>query len=63
MQELTPRQLEAANLAADGYTIDEIGSMLDISPRTAKSLLRVARQKLGVDHKRELGRALRRVEA
>lgn len=59
---LTARQLEVAELAADGYSIIEIAEELgDLTPRTVKSHLDVVRRKLGVSKKREIGRALRQV--
>ena len=56
---LTDKQLAVAQLAADGYTITEIAEQVGCAPRTAKCHLDVVRRKLGVEHKREIGRALR----
>ena len=60
--ELSDRQFEAARHAAEGLTISEVGEMMGCSARTAKQHLDQARRKLGVEHKRELGRALKRIE-
>lgn len=63
MDPLTPHQRQVAVLAADGYTIKEIAQKLGANPRTTKAHLDNVRRKLGVEKKREIGRALRALEA
>lgn len=62
MLKLTNRQREVALLITDGYTYDEIGGILGISPSTVKAHASAVKRKLGVTRKREIGRALRVVE-
>jgi DNA-binding CsgD family transcriptional regulator len=45
---LTPRELEVLSLTARGRTADDIGSILNIAPRTAAIHLQSAALKLGV---------------
>jgi len=56
---LSDQQLVASRLAADGYSIEEIAEQMGVAKRTAKHYLDVARWKLGVKHKRHLGRKLK----
>jgi DNA-binding CsgD family transcriptional regulator len=57
--DLSPRQLQAAKLAAEGHTTREIANAMRISVPTARDHLDSARRKLGVTRKREIGRVLR----
>jgi DNA-binding CsgD family transcriptional regulator len=47
---LTPREMEALILTADGKTAKEIGRILDISDRTVEAYLLSARHKLGAEN-------------
>lgn len=58
-EQLTARQLQVAQLAADGHTVDEIAADLKVSVSTTREHLNAVRRKLGVTRKREIGRALR----
>jgi DNA-binding NarL/FixJ family response regulator len=46
--DLTPRQLLAAQLAAQGLRIADIADAMDVAPNTVKTHLRLAYQQLGV---------------
>jgi DNA-binding CsgD family transcriptional regulator len=56
---LTPRQKQVVELIAAGYSNEEVGERLGISPRTAKAHCDVLRQKLGVPRRRQIPRAYR----
>jgi DNA-binding CsgD family transcriptional regulator len=51
---ITARQREVIALIAAGYSNDEVGVRLGISPRTAKAHCDVLRQKLGVPRRRQI---------
>jgi Response regulator containing a CheY-like receiver domain and an HTH DNA-binding domain len=51
---LTPMQMKAAQLAAEGLTIDEIAGVMHVGPRTVKHQLEIAKARLGVTHKRQI---------
>ena len=55
----TERQREVIALVAAGYSNDEVGVRLGISPRTAKAHCDVLRQKLGVARRRQIPVAFR----
>jgi ATP/maltotriose-dependent transcriptional regulator MalT len=59
MAELTVREQEVAHLAASGLSSREIAQRLTLSVRTVDNHLRVTYDKLGVDGRRSLPRALR----
>lgn len=56
---LTPRQLQVARLIADGYTNEEIASMLGISPRTVKGYSDLIVQRIGAPNRRRIAERLR----
>jgi two-component system NarL family response regulator len=56
---ITARQREVIGLVAAGYSNDEVGARLGISPRTAKAHCDVLRQKLGVRRRRQIPVAFR----
>lgn len=56
---LTERQVQVVELIALGYSNDEIGRRLGISPRTAKAHSDVLRQKLGVPRRRQIPAAFK----
>ena len=56
---ITARQREVIALVAAGYSNDEVGARLGISPRTAKAHCDVLRQKLGVRRRRQIPVAFR----
>ena len=56
---ITARQREVVALIAAGYSNDEVGVRLGISPRTAKAHCDVLRQKLGVRRRRQIPVAFR----
>jgi DNA-binding CsgD family transcriptional regulator len=56
--DLTARELQIAQLAADGLTSREIASQLFISPNTAAYHLKKVFQKLGINSRTQLVRAL-----
>jgi len=56
---LTRRQREVVELIAHGYSNEEVGERLGISPRTAKAHCDVLRQKLGVPRRRQIPAAFR----
>ena len=56
---ITARQREVVALIAAGYSNDEVGVRLGISPRTAKAHCDVLRQKLGVRRRRQIPIAFR----
>jgi DNA-binding CsgD family transcriptional regulator len=56
---ITERQREVVALVAAGYSNDEVGVRLGISPRTAKAHCDVLRQKLGVRRRRQIPVAFR----
>jgi len=47
---LTPRQREAVQLRADGYTYREIGAMMEISHPCVIRLIQRAKKKIGCDN-------------
>ena len=56
-QELTERQRQVAALIVAGFSNDEVGAHLGISPRTARAHADAVRQKLGVARRRHISRA------
>ena len=56
---ITERQREVVILIASGFSNDEVGERLGISPRTAKAHCDVLRQKLGVARRRQIPSAYR----
>jgi ATP/maltotriose-dependent transcriptional regulator MalT len=56
---ITERQREVVTLIAAGYSNDEVGERLGISPRTVKAHCDVLRQKLGVTRRRQIPLAYR----
>ena len=56
---ITKRQREVVELIAAGFSNDEVGEHLGISPRTAKAHCDVLRQKLGVSRRRQIPVAYR----
>jgi DNA-binding CsgD family transcriptional regulator len=56
---ITARQREVVALIAAGYSNDEVGVRLGISPRTAKAHCDVLRHKLGVPRRRQIPIAFR----
>jgi DNA-binding CsgD family transcriptional regulator len=56
---ITARQREVVALIAAGYSNDEVGARLGISPRTAKAHCDVLRHKLGVRRRRQIPIAFR----
>lgn len=59
MQKLTERQLEIAREISQGYTYEEIGSHLGLSPSTVKAHTNIIKLKLGITHKRHIPRILK----
>ena len=57
--DLTERQLEIVSLIARGYSNDEVGERLGISPRTVKAHCDALRQKLGVPRRRQIPAAFK----
>ena len=55
---LSRRQLEVAELAAVGATVDEIASTLEIAANTVRHHLKAAYSTLGVSNRVELARAV-----
>lgn len=60
--ELTPRELDAAKLAADGLSNKEIAGRMQCSVRTAESHVARARAKLGARNRHDLADRLRATE-
>jgi len=56
---LTERQIQVVELIAAGYSNDEIGRQLGISPRTVKAHCDILRQKLGIAKRRQIPVAYR----
>ena len=56
---ITDRQRQVVELIAAGYSNEEIGEQLGISPRTVKAHCDVLRQKLGVSRRRQIPVAYR----
>jgi len=56
---LTSRQREVVALIAAGFSNDEVGQRLGISPRTAKAHSDTLRTKLGVSRRRQIPVAFR----
>ena len=56
---ITRRQQQIVELIAAGYSNEEVGLELGISPRTAKAHCDVLRQKLGVTRRRQIPVAYR----
>jgi len=57
--QLTRRQAEIVHLIAAGYSNEEVGLELGISPRTAKAHSDILRRKLGVPRRRMIPSAFR----
>jgi len=53
---LTPRQREVLRLTADGYTGEEVGEELELSPRTVEKHRQKIREKLGLKNVVEMTR-------
>ena len=51
---LTTTEFAAAMLAARGWTNQEIGEHMHISPNTVKRYISIALQKLGIAHRQDL---------
>jgi DNA-binding CsgD family transcriptional regulator len=58
-QGITSRQREVVELIAQGLSNEEVGLVLGISARTAKSHCDILRQKLGVRRRRQIPVAFR----
>jgi DNA-binding CsgD family transcriptional regulator len=58
--ELTPQELQVANMARDGGSNQEIGGQLFISPKTVEYHLHKAFTKLGISSRHQLDRVLGR---
>jgi DNA-binding CsgD family transcriptional regulator len=56
---ITRRQAEIVQLIAAGYSNEEVGLELGISPRTAKAHSDILRRKLGVPRRRQIPIAYR----
>jgi len=56
---ITDRQRQVVELIAAGCSNEEIGTLLGISPRTAKAHADALRQKLGVPRRRQIPAAYR----
>jgi len=56
---LTERQTQVVELIAAGYSNEEIGRQLGISPRTVKAHSDILRQKLGIAKRRQIPVAYR----
>ena len=59
MHRFTPREMEVARLIDQGYTYDEMGEKLGISPRTCRLYADRLRAALGVSKKRQIPQAMR----
>lgn len=57
---LSAREKQIALLVADGFTNDEIGSRLNISPRTVKSATDSIKWKFGIQYRRQIAAEMRR---
>jgi DNA-binding NarL/FixJ family response regulator len=57
-EQLTPQELQIAQMAADGLSNREIGQKLYLSPRTVSSHLYRAFPKLGITSRTELRAAI-----
>jgi ATP/maltotriose-dependent transcriptional regulator MalT len=56
---ITERQRQVVGLIAAGFSNEEVGERLGISPRTAKAHTDILRQKLGVTRRRQIPVAYR----
>jgi DNA-binding CsgD family transcriptional regulator len=56
---ITRRQQQIVELIAAGYSNEEVGLELGISPRTAKAHSDILRRKLGVPRRRQIPSAYR----
>ena len=56
---ITERQTQVVELIAAGYSNEEIGQRLGISPRTVKAHCDILRQKLGISKRRQIPVAYR----
>jgi ATP/maltotriose-dependent transcriptional regulator MalT len=56
---ITERQTQVVELIAAGYSNEEIGQQLGISPRTVKAHCDILRQKLGISKRRQIPVAYR----
>ena len=63
LNDLSPRQFEAAKLSAQGLTTREIAEVMGVSPSTAKQYITEARRKLGLGRKRDLIKVVNEMEA
>jgi DNA-binding CsgD family transcriptional regulator len=61
MLTLSGRQKQVLSLLAQGFTDEEIGLRLGISPRTARAHVDALKHKLGVSRRREIPAAFRRL--
>jgi DNA-binding CsgD family transcriptional regulator len=61
MIRLSHRQKQVLKLLADGFTDDEMGAQLGISPRTARAHVEALKNKLGVSRRREILSAFHRL--
>lgn len=61
MQKLTPRELSVIRLIERGFTYDEMGRELGISPRTVKAVTDRIRLKIGASKKRNIPDIVRRL--
>ena len=59
--EITERQRQVVELIAAGCSNEEVGAALGISPRTAKAHADALRHKLGVERRRQIPVAYRRL--
>ncbi len=59
--EITERQRQVVELIAAGCSNNEVGAALGISPRTAKAHADALRHKLGVERRRQIPVAYRRL--
>lgn len=59
--ELSDRQLQAAQLLAQGKSLSQIGKEMNVSPRTARMHLDAVRWKLHIRTRREIPLTLHRL--
>ena len=58
---LTARQRRVVHLLAQGYGQEAVAVELGVAPRTVKAYADTLREKLGVEHRREIPSAYRRL--